>query len=741
MGTTMLWGVVAACLLGGVIGTAMALLAWRHRDRPAMAAFGWLMLLNAGWAFLAAARMTATDLSTVYVLSILIRGISSSVAPVLVVFVLSYTGNDEYLTPAVVSALLIVPIIYVALSATPWLHGLTSGMDAIRFVSHQNVTIGVLDGDVIAAIVTTHSYVLLVVAYVLLFRFLLRSRAIYRRQAAIIVFGTLVPVFIDIWTMIAATNHPGVSLTPASLSITGLVLGWGLFRYDFLDVMPLASDILVAELPDPVFVLDEDDRILDHNRTATVVFDEPSLSGRRIDDIAPGLATSVSGNSVYTRSLPDEDDITYFDPRETAIEDQHGIERGRLIVLRDVTGQQRRQDRLEALQAATQQFITAESAERIAELTVTFADRVLDQEAAAVYLYEETTDALHVTSANDALQDASTEDARVVDDHDHPVYETYRTGSITSTNVAENDLDAPFPHRLLVPIDDHGVLLIGSRESCAFVTEDEQFATILARTTQVALSQVERERELRRSRRAIERRNEQVAFFDGVLRHTLRNALLVIEGRADHLRGHVDEARERHLDRIVQWCEDLSELSEEIEAINDTVRATEARQLDTVDLGTIVRDRATRMLDNIEDASLEMTIQDDLTVRANDLVEKVVDSVVSNAITHNDAPEPHVEISAHQIADRVQIRIADNGPGMTDEMKETVFERNVGTSQTSHGFGLYFVSVMMNLYGGTVWIEDNKLGQDDDQRGAVAILEFQQAETQHTSQSAENDPV
>ncbi len=39
--------------------------------------------------------------------------------------------------------------------------------------------------------------------------------------------------------------------------------------------------------------------------------------------------------------------------------------------------QQRRQDRLEALQAATQQFIEAETAEAVAEMAVEFATAVL----------------------------------------------------------------------------------------------------------------------------------------------------------------------------------------------------------------------------------------------------------------------------------------------------------------------------------------------------------------------------
>jgi len=72
----------------------------------------------------------------------------------------------------------------------------------------------------------------------------------------------------------------------------------------------------------------------------------------------------------------------------------------------------------------------------------------------------------------------------------------------------------------------------------------------------------------------------------------------------------------------------------------------------------------------------------------------------------------------------VQVRVADNGPGISDELKTTMFERSISNDQTAGGFGLYFVSVMMDLYSGKVWYEDN------DPTGAVAILEFQRADSE-----------
>lgn len=739
MGAHVLWGVVGATMAGGLVSGAMAVVAWRNRDRPAVAAFGWLMVVCAVWAVASSARMLSQDPASAYLFDRFVRVASSSTTPLILVFVLSYTGREEVLTRRFVGVLWLVPTSYVFLSATAPFHDLLCGPESVTFVTSSGITAPVVPEGLYSDIDLAFTYVVLVAAFLLLARFLVRSRAIYRLQTTVVATAIMIPAIVNTATQFYGLSHPGVDLTPAALGLTALVLGWGLFRYDLLDVTPLASDILVDELPDPVFVLAEDDRVLDHNLAAGTAFGADDLCGKQIDDVAPGLSESLGGTAVYSLSDGPGDEVTYYDPRITSIEDQHGIERGRLVVLRDVTGQQRRQDRLEALQAATQQFITANSVERIAGLTVTFADRVLDQDAAAVYVDEGEDDTLEPAAASDVLEEQCVREDLAITDPDHPVQEAYESEQITRADLGDRDGAIPFPHLLLVPIDDHGVLLIGSAEPGAFLREDEQFATILARTTQVAFAQVDREHELRQSRQAIERRNEQVEFFNGVLRHTLRNALLVIEGRANHLRDHVDEPRERHLDRIVQWCEDLSELSEEIEAINDTVTASEARRLDQVELGAVVRERVGQLSAEFDDVAIDVSVEDDLVVQANDLVEKVIDSVVSNAVTHNDADDPRVEITAQPIADRIQLRVADNGPGMTDKMKETVFERDVGASQTSHGFGLYFVSVMMNLYGGTVWIEDNDHRENGERRGAVAVLEFQQAEAQHTSGAPENE--
>ena len=71
-------------------------------------------------------------------------------------------------------------------------------------------------------------------------------------------------------------------------------------------------------------------------------------------------------------------------------------------------------------------------------------------------------------------------------------------------------------------------------------------------------------------------------------------------------------------------------------------------------------------------------------------------------------------------ADRVTVRIADNGPGVRDEIKEEIFGKGQkGLESAGTGIGLYLVRTLLDAYGGAVWVEDNQ------PEGAVFVVELQ----------------
>ncbi len=63
--------------------------------------------------------------------------------------------------------------------------------------------------------------------------------------------------------------------------------------------------------------------------------------------------------------------------------------------------------------------------------------------------------------------------------------------------------------------------------------------------------------------------------------------------------------------------------------------------------------------------------------------------------------------------------MADNGPGVPDEMKSGVFRRE---GRPDKGSGLYLVKRIVNRYGGRVWIEDRVPGNPSKGARVVIIL-------------------
>jgi signal transduction histidine kinase/PAS domain-containing protein len=701
---------------GALIGFAIAVGAARNQDVPGARQYSWLAVAGGCWCAISIWQIVVSDPAAARTVYLLSRTAAMQVIGLWVVFALVYTGRRSWLRPSSLVPLFLVVNADVLLLLTDQAHDLVE-VAAVPVTQLGTTLIAVQRGPMFGFLLAV-SYGLLLLGYALLIEFLFRSQNVYRRQTAAIIIGTGLPIFVAVLYDFGYTPHPAIDFTPVAFCLNAVLVGWVLFTDESLSVTTLSGDALVDNLPDPVIALDDDCVIIDYNAAAASALDHPDPDGEPLDDLVPGLVDHIERGEVFSFG----DSFMYYNPQTTSLTDQSGTERGRLVVLRDVTGQQRRQDRLEALQAATQQFIEAETAEAVAEMAVEFATAVLDQNAAGVFLEDD--GVLEPAVVSESIAEHVEDELLYGSPTDEPkskLWKTYETGEIQAVSLDQDGLD-PLDNALMLPLGSHGVMAITSHDS-TLATEDRRYAAILAQTTQVALDQVERERELRQSRSSVQRRREQIEFFNGVLRHSLHNAMVVIRGRAEHIRDDVPRSKRRHLDSISDWCGKLTEMSETIRDINNTVTASEAERLDAVDLNATLRHSIESLRVEYDSVAVSCELDGDYSVQANELLEEVLLSILRNAVDHNDADTPEVTVSVQQASDWLQVRIADDGPGMSDELKTTVFERGLSPDQTAGGFGLYFVSVMIDLYGGTLWFEDNN------PTGTVAVLEFQQAVT------------
>lgn len=220
---------------------------------------------------------------------------------------------------------------------------------------------------------------------------------------------------------------------------------------------------------------------------------------------------------------------------------------------------------------------------------------------------------------------------------------------------------------------------------------------------------------------------DDLRLINRVLRHDIKNSIMVIESRAEFLGedladadADVDDRAEEFLDTIVAQAEDIGQEVERTGAVIETI-TDEDPDLQATDLGDAVESQVETLRESFD---VEVRVRglddgDGPYVLANQVLPDVIGNVLTNAVVHHEGADPTIEVSVAAEEEAVTLVVADDGSGIEDERKEEVFHR--GESSGDGGFGLFFVDRMMDQYGGSVRIEDADLG------GAAFVFEFQPA--------------
>ncbi|OGR83081.1 MAG: hypothetical protein A2636_05185 [Elusimicrobia bacterium RIFCSPHIGHO2_01_FULL_64_10] len=89
------------------------------------------------------------------------------------------------------------------------------------------------------------------------------------------------------------------------------------------------------------------------------------------------------------------------------------------------------------------------------------------------------------------------------------------------------------------------------------------------------------------------------------------------------------------------------------------------------------------------------------------LIERVAGNLAANAIKYTPY-DGNVHISLEDFPDKVQVAVSDDGPGIPEEYRESVFEKFKQVQGEKHGgtgLGLTICRYFVELHGGKIWLE------------------------------------
>ncbi|WP_434522037.1 GAF domain-containing protein [Halorubrum sp. AS12] len=245
----------------------------------------------------------------------------------------------------------------------------------------------------------------------------------------------------------------------------------------------------------------------------------------------------------------------------------------------DIDEQKRVERTLRKLHATTRGMFDGEDRAEIAGLAARAAIDILEFPSSGVRLYDPDANVLCPTAISEEATEAFG-DRPAFGPGDGRVWEAFDTGE----PVVVDDLDAvdtavgygELRSLLAVPLGDHGVMPLGSREPDFFDETDLQLARVLAANVTVALDHAERTEQLRDRDAALQREIDRLEKFAGLVSHDLRSPLNVAAGRTDMARSLTDDAAVlAELDRVEDAHHRMTQLIEDLLAL--------ARQGRTVD--------------------------------------------------------------------------------------------------------------------------------------------------------------
>ncbi len=246
---------------------------------------------------------------------------------------------------------------------------------------------------------------------------------------------------------------------------------------------------------------------------------------------------------------------------------------------------------------------------------------------------------------------------------------------------------------------------------------------------------IERETEAHRAAvraEEAEQRRELLDYLNSVLRHEVLNTANVVDGYAAQLLEDPDvDGRTRERVAVIRrQTREMERVLRDVRVLVDATRQGMDRE--PVDLAAVLDDELTKLRDRYPSVEVEATVPEEAYVLADALLPRVFSNLFTNAVEHNDSRQPRVSVTVTESADAVVVRIADDGPGIPKDERDTLFERE-SSGSPDHGLGLALVDALVDRYEGSLELVET--GPE----GTVFAVELQRASDRPDGRPSDGD--
>ncbi len=327
---------IAGLLLNATLSIAVAVFAFRARDKPGGLALGLLMSTVAWWSLALAGGFSVTSIPAKVLWSKIDYTGAMSSPVFLLLFALKFANQERWLERRLLVTYWVIPVITIVLAWTNEWHPLIWTSFTPSAVPGSNTLI--YGYGPWFWVMVAYTYLILTATTFLFLKAAIQRRYLYRQQTILLLVAVFPPWLVNLLYVFNLGPVAGWDLTPLGFAPTGILLVWSFIQRNLLDLVPITHDQVVESVHDSIVVLDPQNRILDINPAAQRTLGiTPSLIGEPAENALPACLGTIDAADGATEVQIGDDPTRTLNVRTSPVSNQRGHTVGRLIVCRDVT--------------------------------------------------------------------------------------------------------------------------------------------------------------------------------------------------------------------------------------------------------------------------------------------------------------------------------------------------------------------------------------------------------------------
>ncbi len=204
---------------------------------------------------------------------------------------------------------------------------------------------------------------------------------------------------------------------------------------------------------------------------------------------------------------------------------------------------------------------------------------------------------------------------------------------------------------------------------------------------------------------------EDLSFLNSILRHDILNEITIV---LNYLELYQEVGDKDFLEKIKESAKRVVGIINDVRDLEEIIKNSKYSQKK-------LKDSLFEVVKNFAHHNVEFRIKGDCTITVNEGGLKItVSNIIENALRHSGTDKIDIEIRGSE--EFCEIRIADYGKGIPDDLKKKIFEKGFKYGESANtGLGLYIVKKIIERMGGEVWIEDNH------PRGSLFVLRLRKS--------------